>query len=368
MNYKGLRPFSRYNRYQSKNKRCFLIHHNIGTQMKKINVGLIGIGRLGSMYAEYLAYQVPRANLVAVADIIPERAKNCAEKLGIAQWYDNHHDLNADKEVEAVVITATTINHKEIVIDAAREKKPIFCEKPMSLSLNEAREMKMEVEKNSVFYQQGFQRRFDKGFSAGKDKITEGIIGTPVVFRGSSRDPYRPSLEYLKPENSGGQILDMAIHDFDIARWYMGDIKTIYAIGGVLAYPEIAETGDVDNAVMVMKFKNGGLGEIDVSRNGIYGYDIRAEVLGTKGTLQMGYLRDTPLLVMTADGVTHDVVPYFPQRFGDAYVAQLKNYLENTYSQTEAILTIDEGIAALQAAVAATDSLQKNTVVEVEDY
>jgi len=338
------------------------------SMLKKINVGLIGAGRLGSMYAEYLAYHIPRANLVAVADIIPERAKNCAEKFELAKWYDNHHDLNADNEVEAVVISATTINHKEIVIDAAQEKKPIFCEKPMTLSLVEAREMKKAVEEKAVFYQQGFQRRFDKGFAAGRKNIEAGIIGTPVVFRGSSRDPYRPSLEYLKPENSGGQILDMAIHDFDIARWYMGDIKSVYAIGAVLAYPEVAETGDVDNAVMLMKFKKGGLGEIDVSRNGIYGYDIRAEVLGTKGTLQMGYLRDTPMLVMTAEGVTHDVVPYFPQRFGDAYVAQLKNYLENVYSETVAELTVDEGIAALQAAVAATDSLQKNTMVEVDDY
>ena len=231
----------------------------------KINVGLIGIGRLGSMYADYLAYRIPRANLVAVADIIPDRAKNCAEKHGISKWYDNHHDLNADPEVQAVVITATTLNHREIVIDAANEKKPIFCEKPITLSLEEARQMKKSVDANGVYYQQGFQRRFDKGFAAGKKKIEEGVIGRPVVFRGSSRDPYPPSMEYLKPENSGGQILDMAIHDIDIARWYMGDIQNVYTIGAVLAYPEIKETGDVDNAILAITFKNGTLGEIDVT-------------------------------------------------------------------------------------------------------
>jgi inositol 2-dehydrogenase len=334
----------------------------------KINVGLIGIGRLGSMYAEYLAYRIPRSNLVAVADIIPERAKVCAEKYNIPRWYDNHHDLNADPEVNVVVVTATTLNHHEIVIDAAKEKKAIFCEKPITLSLDEARAMKRAIDKNGVFYQQGFQRRFDKGFSAGKKKIDEGIIGRPVVFRGSSRDPYPPSMEYLKPENSGGQILDMAIHDIDIARWYMGDIRTVYSIGAVLAYPEIKETGDVDNAILAMTFKNGTLGEIDVSRNGIYGYDIRAEVLGTKGTLKMGYLKDTPMLVMTSSGVTHDVVPYFPERFGEAYVIQLTNYLENLYQQNEPAISIDEGIAALQTAIAATHSLQANKVVEVSEF
>ena len=198
--------------------------------------------------------------------------------------------------------------------------------------------------------------------------MMEGVIGTPVVFRGSSRDPYPPSLEYLKPENSGGQLLDMAIHDIDMARWLMGDIKTVYAIGAVLAYPEIKATGDVDNAIMVMNFHSGALGEIDVSRNGIYGYDIRAEVLGTKGTLKMGYLRDTPLLVMTAEGVTHDVVPYFPERFGEAYVSQLNNYLEHLTRQTRSDLTIDEGIAALQVAVAATHALQQNQILEVSSF
>ncbi len=335
---------------------------------KKINVGLIGIGRLGSMYAEYLATRVTGANLVAVADLIPERASSCAEKFDIPNWYDNHHDLSASREVEAVIVTATTINHPEIVIDAARQKKPVFCEKPMSLDLDEAREMKKVIEQTGIFYQQGFQRRFDKGFAGGHSKILEGVIGTPVVFRGSSRDPYRPSLEYLRPENSGGQILDMAIHDIDIARWYMGDISRVYATGAILAYPEIEETGDTDNAIMVLNFKDGGLGEIDVSRNGIYGYDIRAEVLGTKGTLKMGYLRDTPMLVLTEGGVTHDVVPYFPERFREAYVSQLNNYMENLLENKPPYLTVDDGIAALQVAIAATHSLKSDTLVKVSDF
>jgi inositol 2-dehydrogenase len=334
----------------------------------KISVGLIGIGRLGSMYADYLAYGIPRANLVAVADIIPERAKKCAEKYSLPRWYDNHHDLSADLKVDAVIVTATTINHKEIVIDAAEQKKAIFCEKPITLNLEEARHMKKAVEDHGVYYQQGFQRRFDKGFSAGKTKIEEGCIGRPVVFRGSSRDPYPPSLDYLKPENSGGLILDMAIHDIDICQWYMGRIQTVYAIGAVLAYPEIKETGDVDNAILTLNFSSGALGEIDVSRNGIYGYDIRAEVLGTEGTLQMGYLRETPMLVMTKSGITHDVVPHFPERFREAYIGQLNDYLEHIHSQKDSEINVDQGIAALQVAVAATHSLHQKKIVPVSKF
>lgn len=335
---------------------------------KKFNVGLIGTGRLGNMYAEFLTTRVSKANLVAVADIIPERAKKCAEKFEVEKTYFSHQEINDDKSLDAVIVTATTGNHKEIVIDAAEKKQTIFCEKPMTLSLNDAREMKSVVERNGVFYQQGYMRRFDKGFAAAKKKIDEGVIGRPVVFRGSSRDPYLPSLEYLYPKNSGGQILDMAIHDFDIARWYMGDIATIYSIGGVLAFPEVEETGDTDNVVMALKFESGTLGEVDISRNGVYGYDIRAEVLGTKGTLQVGYLRDTPMLVLTKEGVTHDVVPYFPERFCEAYVSQLDDFLQNIETGSTPMITINDGIAGLQVAVAATDSLIKGTVVKTKDY
>lgn len=336
--------------------------------MKKINVGLIGTGRLGNMYAEFLTTRVANANLVACADIIPERATQCSEKFDIPKAYFSHQEINDDKNLDAIIITATTSNHKEIVLDAAEKGVPIFCEKPMSLSLEDSRIMESAIKKHGVFYQQGYMRRFDTGFADAKKKIEEGVIGRPVVFRGSSRDPYLPTLEYLYPHNSGGQILDQAVHDIDIARWYMGDISTVYSIGGVLAFPEAEKAGDTDNVIMSMKFESGCLCEIDISRNGVYGYDIRAEVLGTKGALKIGYLRETPVLVMTTQGVTHDVVPYFPERFCDSYVAQLNDFLKNLKNDLDPKVTIADGIAGLQVAVAATDSLHKGTVVNVKDY
>ncbi|MGB5847415.1 MAG: Gfo/Idh/MocA family oxidoreductase [Ignavibacteriaceae bacterium] len=335
---------------------------------KKINVGLIGAGRLGIMYAEFLTTRVTNANLIAVADIIPERATSCSERFEIPKAYFSHQEINDDKQLDAVIVTATTMNHKEIVIDAANKRKSIFCEKPMALSLKDARDMKSAIEKSGVFYQQGYMRRFDTGFAALKKKIDEGVIGSPVVFKGSSRDPYLPTLEYLYPHNSGGQILDMAIHDIDIARWYMGDISSVYSIGGVLAFPDVEPTGDTDNVIMSFKFDSGCLGEIDISRNGVYGYDIRAEVLGTKGTLKAGYLRETPILVLTKEGVTHDIVPYFPERFCNAYVAQLNNFLNNLTNNLAPMITIEDGIAGLQIGVAATASLKENKIVNVNDF
>ncbi|MBW1996232.1 MAG: Gfo/Idh/MocA family oxidoreductase [Deltaproteobacteria bacterium] len=334
---------------------------------RRINIGLIGVGRLGTMYAEFISYRVPQANLIAVADLIEERAVTCAEKYNVPKWYIGHQDLCDDKDIKAVIVVATTTNHKEIVLYAAKAGKSIFCEKPLTLNLKDARELEKGVQESGVFFQQGFQRRFDKGYMAAKKKIDAGEIGRPVVFRGSSRDPYRPSMEYLDPKNSGGQFIDMAIHDIDTARWYMGEVKTVYAMGDVWAYPEMKKVGDTDNAIMVMRFEDGAIGEIDLSRNGIYGYDIRAELLGTKGTIKIGYLRETPILVMNEKGVTHDVVPYFPERFGDAYVTQLNDYLDNLVNDKEPLVKFEDGIKALQIATAATISQKEDRIVRVND-
>jgi scyllo-inositol 2-dehydrogenase (NAD+) len=157
----------------------------------------------------------------------------------------------------------------------------------------------------------------------------------------------------------------MAIHDFDIARWYMGDVAAVQAIGGLLAYPELGAVGDIDNAVISLIFASGRLGVIDVTRNGIYGYDIMAELLGTNGTLRVGYLRETPLMVMTKGQVAHDTVPYFMERFAEAYTAQLENFARNVLDQREPPITVDDGVEALRVALAATQAQKTGERVEI---
>ena len=147
----------------------------------------------------------------------------------------NYRDLLADPAVDAVVVMTPTKFHKDVVIDAARAGKPIFCEKPLSINLHEAQAMLRVVEETNVFFQMGFMRRFDKGYVAARSKIEEGAIGTPVLFKSSSRDPYRPSLEYLDPAHSCGLLVECGIHDLDLGRWFMGDIASVYTIGGTLA-------------------------------------------------------------------------------------------------------------------------------------
>jgi scyllo-inositol 2-dehydrogenase (NAD+) len=336
--------------------------------MSRLNVGLIGLGRLGRVYARDLAGRIPETRLVAVADTAGSVAKDVAAEFDVPRAYTDPLSLIDDTSVDAVVIVTPTHVHREQVIAAADRKKPTFCEKPPALSLEGVRAMKAAVERSGMFFQMGFMRRFDAGYAAAKKQIAAGRIGTPLVFKATSRDPFPPSLEYANPASSGGMLIDMGIHDFDLARWFMGDVGTVAAIGATIAYPELATVGDIDNAIVSLTFSSGTLGVVDLTRSGIYGYDISTEILGLEGTIRIGYLRETPIVVMTkADGVTHDTVPYFMERFRDAYTNQLQDFARNVQQGKQPPITIDDGLEALRVGVAATRARETGTTVRVAD-
>lgn len=334
---------------------------------KKLNVGLVGIGRLGRNYAEYLALRVANTQLIALANLKESVMAECARKLNIPKCYRDYRELIADKEVDAVVVTTSTSAHKEIVIAAAKAGKAVFCEKPLSLSLRDAQEIGRVLADTGIFFHMGLVRRFDKGYAAAKQKIQQGVIGNPIVIKSSSRDPFRPSLEFIDPRLSGGIFVDMGIHDFDIARWYLGEVETVFSSGAILAYPEMKPTGDCDNGLVNLTFEKDALGMVDLSRSGVYGYDIRTEILGTKGTLKIGYLRETPILVMNKVGVHHDTVPYFMQRFGDAFIAQLQNFAEHYLKGRDPSVTCADGIQALKISLAAKKSHEEKRAVTIQE-
>jgi scyllo-inositol 2-dehydrogenase (NAD+) len=336
--------------------------------MSRLNIGLIGLGRVGPVYARDLAGRILETRLVAVADTAGTVAKDVAAELDVARAYTDPLALIDDPSVDAVVIVTPTHVHREQVIAAVDRKKPTFCEKPPALSLEEVRAMKAAIERSGMFFQMGLMRRFDAGYAAAKRQIAAGRIGTPLVFKATSRDPFPPSLEYANPASSGGMLIDMGIHDFDLARWFMGDVHTVAAIGATIAYPELATVGDIDNAIVSLTFSSGTLGVVDLTRSGIYGYDISTEILGLEGTIRIGYLRETPILVMTkADGVTHDTVPYFMERFRDAYTNQLQDFARNVQQGKQPPITIDDGLEALRVGVAATRARETGTTVRIAD-
>lgn len=333
---------------------------------RRLNVGLIGLGRLGRVYARDLATRIPETKLSAVSDVSEGLAAQIADEFDVPGAYGSPGDLIADPNVDAVVVASPTHTHREVVVSALERRKPTFCEKPLALSLDESRQVEDAVARSGAFFQMGFMRRFDPGYVAGKRQIDEGRIGTPVVFKSTSRDPYRPSLEYANPASSGGILVDMGIHDFDLARWFMGEVGTVSAFGGTLAYPELATVGDLDNAIATLVFTSGSLGVIDLSRNGIYGYDISTELLGTQGTVRIGYLRETPILLMTKNSVAHDTVPYFMERFERAYTLQLQNFARNVLDEREPPVTAADGVEALRIALAATSACRSGQPVVVD--
>ena len=334
---------------------------------RRLAVGLIGVGRLGRVYARDLSGRIPETRLVAVADPAGSLAEEVAAEFDVPRHYQDPLALIDDASVDAVVIVTPTHTHRELVIAAASRNKPTFCEKPPALSLDEVAQMQRAIERSGMFFQMGFMRRFDAGYAAGKKAIDEGRIGTPLVFKATSRDPFRPSLEYANPKSSGGMLIDMGIHDFDLARWFMGEAESVSAIGATIAYPELKTVGDIDNAVASLTFTSGKIGVVDLSRSGIYGYDIATEILGLEGTLKIGYLRETPVMVLTKNSVAHDTVPYFMERFRDAYTTQLQNFAQNVLQDRPAPITIDDGLEALRIGVAATRAHETQLPVTVAD-
>jgi inositol 2-dehydrogenase len=331
----------------------------------RLAVGLVGLGRLGRVYARDLSSRIAETRLVAVADPAGSIAQEVADEFDVARHYADPLALIDDPAVEAVVIVSPTHTHRELVVAAAARRKPTFCEKPPALSLDEVAVMQDAIARSGMFFQMGFMRRFDAGYAAAKHQLADGRIGKALVFKSTSRDPYRPSLEYANPKSSGGMLIDMGIHDFDLARWFMGDVRAVSTIGATIAYPELTTVGDIDNAVASLTFASGTLGVVDLSRSGIYGYDIATEILGLEGTLRIGYLRETPLMVMTKNSVAHDTVPYFMERFRDAYTTQLQNFAQNVQQDRTPPVTIADGMEALRIGIAATRAHETGRSVDV---
>ncbi len=329
-----------------------------------LGIGCIGLGRMGSIFARHLAARVPGARLMAVADPAPGLAERTAAEFSVSRWFENYQDLFAAADVDAVVIATPASTHTEVIEAAAAAGRPIFCEKPLALTLDACQRAIRAVERAGVPTQIGFMRRFDAGYARAKILIEEGRIGEPVTFKAVGRDPMMPRLEYARQDVSGGLIVDMATHDFDLGRWLMGsEVSRVFTEGGTLVFPDLDTVGDFDNAVVNLKFSGGALGNVEVSRNALYGYDIRTEVLGSRGAVMIGGLRQTPVLLLTKEGGSHDVVPYIMERFGDAYLAEIRAFVEMVRGEPAAGPTIYDGYKATEIALAATRSYREGRPV-----
>ncbi len=333
----------------------------------KVNVGLIGAGRIGRLHAEHLAFRIPDANLLAVSDIILEAAQKCAANLGIPTATQDHRIIMENPDIEAVVVCSSTDTHAQMIEEAAAAGKHIFCEKPIAHDLGEIDRALAAVEKAGVKLQIGFNRRFDPNFRRVRELVATGKIGKTHILRITSRDPAPPPIEYIKV--SGGIFLDMTIHDFDMARYLIGsEVEEIYAAAGVMVDPAIGEAGDVDTAVITLRFENGVIGTIDNSRKAVYGYDQRVEVFGSGGMVTVSNNTSDSAVVSDAHGI-HGPLPFyfFIERYVDSYIAEMEAFIECVQEDKAPPVTGIDGRVPVVMGYAARKSYEENRPVRLSE-
>jgi myo-inositol 2-dehydrogenase/D-chiro-inositol 1-dehydrogenase len=330
-----------------------------------LRVGVIGVGRIGRMHAELLARRVEGVTVAAVGDVQADTAAAVAAELGVpAIGVD---DLLAADDVDAVAICTSTDTHAELIAAAARAGKAIFCEKPVSLDLAELDRALAAVENAGVPFQIGFNRRFDPAHQAVHDAVGSGDVGVPQLVRISSRDPAPPPLSYVKV--SGGIFLDMTIHDFDMARYVAGsEVVEVFARGAVNVDPGFAGAGDVDTAVVTLVHENGCLTAIDNSRQAVYGYDQRVEVLGSRGMAASENPYSHSALVRTAAGTRLATLPYFYlERYVPSYVREWEAFAAAIKAGQMPPVTMADARAPLVIGLAAWRSLREERPVRIEE-
>lgn len=331
-----------------------------------LRLGLIGAGRIGKLHAENIVRYIPQAKLIWIADIVEELARGLAQSVGTPKTTGDYREVLNDPEVDAILICTSTDTHAEIIKAAATCRKHIFCEKPLALDLGEIECALSAVKDAGVILQVGFHRRFDPHFRRLKELLMSGAIGRPWLLKITSYDPTPPSLSYIQV--SGGIFLDMTIHDFDMARYLLGEVEEVYASGAVLVDPEIGKAGDVDTAAVVLQFQSGAIGVITNCRKATYGHDQRIEILGEKGGLFAGNPKPYETLVATEEGYRSSPLHYFfVERYREAYVAELQAFVEAVRKGEEPPVTGWDGKVAVVLGYAAKKSFMERRPVRLSE-
>jgi myo-inositol 2-dehydrogenase/D-chiro-inositol 1-dehydrogenase len=334
---------------------------------KVLRMGLIGAGRIGKIHAHNIASRIPQAKIAAIADVNLKAAQQLAGELHVSNVYEDYRKIMGDPDIDAVAILTSTDTHADLIIAAAAAGKHIFCEKPIDLTLERVDKAIAAVHKAGVKCQIGFNRRFDPSFTRLYQLIKSGKIGKLQILRITNREPAPPPVSFVK--TSGGMFLDMTIHDFDMAGYLSdSDVVEVYAIGGVMVDPAIGKAGDIDTAIITLKFANGAIGTIDNSRKAVYGYDQRVEVFGSGG---MATIANNPANAATysnAKGVLTDKPSYFfLERFAEAYTAEMSEFVKAVLANRPTLFTAAESRKPVVIAMAANKSLRENRPVRIKE-
>jgi myo-inositol 2-dehydrogenase/D-chiro-inositol 1-dehydrogenase len=335
--------------------------------MKRLNIGVIGAGRIGTVHTETIVRSVPEAQVVAIVDVNIAAAKELAERNMVKSYSADYRTITQNPDIDAVIICSPTDVHALHATVAAKAGKHIFCEKPIALDLDTIRRVLQTVEQSRVKFMVGFNRRFDPNFRKVKDMVVQGKVGEPHIVKITSRDPAPPPAEYVAV--SGGMFLDMTIHDFDMARFIVGDeVEEVFAIGAVKVDPAIGKAGDIDTAVITLVFRNGALGIIDNSRQAVYGYDQRVEVFGSGGMVKVDNNAPDTHDYYARDGV-HSSLPlnFFMDRYIEAYASEIREFCRVVVRDEPVSVGGEDGLLSVAIGLAAKKSLELHRPVKVAE-
>ena len=326
--------------------------------MNKINLTILGLGRIGKIHAENVI-SLNECNLKIIIDPISDSDNNFTD-LGIKQS-KHFDDLLNESDIDGVIICSPSKYHVSQIKSLSELTKNIFCEKPLGLSIEEILDVKSLVSKKNLNLHIGFNRRYDPDFSELKRRILNDEIGDLHMIKITSRDPAPPPISYIK--KSGGIFLDMTIHDFDMVKYLSGsEISELYVKGGCFVDPEIEKAKDVDTAIINMSLKNGVLATINNSRKAVYGYDQRIEVLGSKGVLKVENKLLNKVVKGTREGfISSNPQNFFIDRYEQSYEKELMNFVQSIKGDLVDHADADDGLHALKAGLAANNSLLNNT-------
>jgi myo-inositol 2-dehydrogenase / D-chiro-inositol 1-dehydrogenase len=335
--------------------------------MKKVRIGAVGLGRLGKKHAENIAFRILNAELLAVCSIAEEEVLQAQKEFGVKYGYTDFSEMLKNEELDAIFIASSSTEHCRQIEEALKAGYHVFSEKPLGVTIEEVNKAEVIVETyGDKVFMLGFMRRYDPSYAYAKKKIDEGEIGKPFLIRCYGLDP----VEVVKgaiafAEKSGGLFLDMAIHDIDLARWYLGsEAKSVYAVGGCYAYPEFEKYNDADNGAALIQFNNGSIGMFYAGRTCAHGYHIETEIIGTKGALRIGTVPQKNLVtVFNDEGVVQECTSGFIERFEQAYVAEVQEFVNCILENRKPGVLVKDGVKSTEIAYACKESFENNRLV-----
>jgi predicted dehydrogenase len=321
---------------------------------------------MGKRHADNIRRLVPEASLVAVADVAAERARQVANELEIEHSYGSLEAMLERKDLDAVVIAVPDKFHARAIETVARAKKDILCEKPLALNLADAHAALETVVKSGVRLQIGFMRRYDPAYAAAMKRIEAGEIGTPVIFKSVGRDKDEPPLAAYESRVNGMLFYNNTIHDFDLARWLMHDeVAEVHSCATVAIRPEVAQYGDVVASVVNLRYQQGAIGNVESYVQAVYAYDVRTEIVGSKGAIFVGTIERMPATFLSVNGSVQNLADHFLTRFPEAYLAEVRDFVHNMLNDRPPRVTGEDGLRSLAIAAAAERSYIQSQPVKV---